>query len=91
MSLNNAPILVLCDDPATAHALVISITQSNGDVVYASNWAEAHRQLKRFRFDAAVLDWQAGSDAAAGTLCAFTASRSAGSASMAPPWLGRTP
>jgi streptogramin lyase len=60
MSLDNAPILVMCWDAPTAHALVNVISAARGDVVYAANTGEAMQRLQQFSFDAAVLCWQTG-------------------------------
>ena len=68
MSLLDVPILVMCDDPPSGHALVTRICQAGGDVVFAANSLEALRQLRQFQFSAAVLGWQAGTDAVAAAL-----------------------
>jgi hypothetical protein len=68
MSLNNAPILVMCWDAPTAHALVKVISAARGDVVYAANTGEAMQRLQQFSFNAAVLCWQTGADTVAAAL-----------------------
>jgi streptogramin lyase len=60
MPLNNAPILVMCWDAPTAHALVNVISAARGDVVYAANAGEALQRLQQFSFNAAVLGWEVG-------------------------------
>ncbi len=65
MPLNNAPILVMCWDAPTAHALVNVISAGRGDVVYAANAREALQRLQQFSFDAAVLYWQTGAETVA--------------------------
>jgi hypothetical protein len=68
MSLDNAPILVMCWDAPTAHALVNVISAARGDVVYAANTGEAMQRLQQFSLNAAVLCWQKGADTVAAAL-----------------------
>jgi hypothetical protein len=68
MPLNNTPILVMCDDPQTAHALVNEISAARGDILFAADRLEAHQRLQQFQVSAAVLAWQIGVDAVAATL-----------------------
>ena len=68
MPLNNAPILLMCWDAPTAHALVHVISAARGDVVYAPNAGEALQRLQQFSFDAAVLCWLTGADTVAAAL-----------------------
>ena len=68
MPLSNAPILVMCWDAPTAHALVNVISTARGDVVYAANAGEALQRLQQFSFNAAVLCWQTGADTVAAAL-----------------------
>jgi hypothetical protein len=62
--LNNASILVMCDDAQTANALVARISAARGDVVFAATAVEALQRLRQLRFHAAVASWQTGADAA---------------------------
>ena len=68
MSLNNAAILIVCDDAQLADTLVSHIHRASGDVVCAANKVEAFRYLEQFTFSAAVLAQQAEADAVAAKL-----------------------
>jgi DNA-binding response OmpR family regulator len=60
MSLSKMTVLVVCDDPLTATQLVETVARADGDTVFAANAYEADLRLKQFKFDAAVLAWDAG-------------------------------
>ena len=60
MPLADTAIIVVCDHPETATALVQAITAANGDTVFAANAQEAAQRLKQFNFAGAVLAWQPG-------------------------------
>ena len=60
MPLKNTPIIVICEHPETATALVQAITAAGGDTVFAANAHEAAQRLNQFTFGAAVLAWQPG-------------------------------
>jgi hypothetical protein len=62
MSLNEAPILVACNDAQLANELVARVTRANGDVVYAANKLQAVERLEHFTFAAAVLVQQRDAD-----------------------------
>jgi len=68
VTLNQKPILVVCDDPLTANELATRITEACGDIVYASNKLEVLKLLKQFRFAAAVLTSLVHAHAIADTL-----------------------
>src|SRR5258707_13060632 len=68
MPLNNAAIMVMCEDARMASDLVRVISAARGDVIFAANRTEAHQRLQQFQFSAAVLAWQIGVDAVATAL-----------------------
>jgi len=68
MPMEDAPILVLCDDAETANALVTRIAHMHADVVYAPNKLTALLRISQFQFAAAVLVRQADTDDVAATL-----------------------
>ena len=55
MSLDNASILVICEQAQIGSGLVELIAAADGDVIYAATACEALQRLAQFRFAGAVL------------------------------------
>jgi len=63
MPLNEARILVVCDNTQLKNELASRIARAHGEVIYAANEPEAIQRLEQSKFAAAVVAQQSDTDA----------------------------